>query len=221
VDDGWEFGQAAAVAGGEDLPLLEQPNRSFDRGAEARDRAVERDVLRCALDILELLQRGPVGVPAVGTVAEEGQVRVVVGGGTDLVAGDYQTALAALTKPKRKLAVRDPLTTSTNLCVAYTMTKQWEMARTACDEAITEAKHERLRSPAWTYSTRLKQNSYVALAYSNRAVLNWLSNNSAGAEQDLSSAAAYAPKADFVARNLAALRSAPSTLAQAVVAPQK
>ncbi len=142
-------------------------------------------------------------------------------GGTDLVAGDYQTALAALTKPKRKLAVRDPLTTSTNLCVAYTMTKQWEMARTACDEAITEAKHERLRSPAWTYSTRLKQNSYVALAYSNRAVLNWLSNNSAGAEQDLSSAAAYAPKADFVARNLAALRSAPSTLAQAVVAPQK
>lgn len=56
VDHGWKFGQSSAVAGGEDLPLFEQPDGSFDRGAEAGHGAVVRDVLRSAFAVLGLLQ---------------------------------------------------------------------------------------------------------------------------------------------------------------------
>ena len=67
--------------------------------------------------------------------------------------------------------------------------------------------------PAETYR------DYLALAYSNRAVLHWMSNDTAAAQSDLKKAAAAAPKATFVARNLTALQSH-TTVAQVAVAPK-
>jgi hypothetical protein len=48
---------------------------------------------------------------------------------------------------------------------------------------------------------------YLAVAYSNRAVLNWMLNDTRAAQSDLKKAASIAPKATFVARNETALES--------------
>ena len=55
------------------------------------------------------------------------------------------------------------------------------------------------------------------MAYSNRAVINYLSHDDVAAQADLKKAAAVAPKAEFVARNLTALQSH-AAVAQAQVA---
>lgn len=67
---------------------------------------------------------------------------------------------------------------------------------------------------------RTDYRDYLALAYSNRAVFNWMSNDTAAAQSDLKKAAAAAPKAEFVARNVTALQSH-STVAQVSVAPKR
>lgn len=48
---------------------------------------------------------------------------------------------------------------------------------------------------------------YPALAYSNRAVLEWISSDEAAARKDLAKAQKVAPQSDFVAQNLAALEA--------------
>jgi hypothetical protein len=47
---------------------------------------------------------------------------------------------------------------------------------------------------------------YLALAYANRAVMYWLSQDDARAHEDLAHAQELSPRADFVAWNVAALR---------------
>jgi hypothetical protein len=65
---------------------------------------------------------------------------------------------------------------------------------------------------------------FLAIAYSNRAVLHWLSKDAVAAARDLAEAAALTPKADFVARNITALRSPhdshENAVAQALLTPQ-
>ena len=46
----------------------------------------------------------------------------------------------------------------------------------------------------------------LAVAYANRAVVNWLSHDDAAAREDLAKARELSPQAAFVARNLAALK---------------
>jgi hypothetical protein len=139
-------------------------------------------------------------------------------GGESLMSGDYDTAVKDLKQHRRTLEL-DASSVSTNRCVAFTVTKQWESARLACDAAVRDAQEDKANLPAWMSWARKRHNDYVALAYSNRAVLHWLANDQAGAERDLAKAEALSPKADFVARNLSALHTR-GTVAQVMVAPK-
>jgi len=67
----------------------------------------------------------------------------------------------------------------------------------------------------------VRENSYVAIAYTNRAIVHMLSKDSASAKADLERAKSLAPTADFVSRNLAAVQSSRSTIAQLEVAPSR
>jgi hypothetical protein len=125
-------------------------------------------------------------------------------GGRALVAGDYNTAQQELSVHHQTLDVE---TTATNRCVVFTVTHQIEAARAACDKAVREAQQEIASLPVSLSWARSDYRDYLALAYANRAVLNWVTNDSAGAQSDLKKAAAVSPKAAFVARNLSALQN--------------
>jgi hypothetical protein len=136
--------------------------------------------------------------------------------GPALLGGDYNTAVRELSANVHTLEA-DSL--NTNRCVAYSMTRQLQAARSACDAAVHEAQEAISTLPVSMAWARGEYRDYLALAYSNRAVLNWLSNDSAAAQADLKKAASVAPKADFVARNMTALQSH-STVAQVSVVPK-
>jgi hypothetical protein len=136
--------------------------------------------------------------------------------GASLLSGDYNTAVRELSPHVRSL---DTDTASTNRCVAYAVTRQIEAARSACNAAVRDAQQEISTLPVSMSWARADYRDYLALAYSNRAVLNWMVNDTAGAQSDLKKAAAVAPKAAFVARNITALQSH-STVAQVAVVPK-
>jgi len=64
------------------------------------------------------------------------------------------------------------------------------------------------------FTGRLGDNSELAVAYSNRAVVYALTQDMASAKADLERAQMLAPKAEFVSRNLAAAAFSRSTIAQ-------
>lgn len=132
------------------------------------------------------------------------------------MSGHYNAALSELSTHAHAL---DSESVSTNRCVAYVVTRQMEAARAACDAAVREAQQAVTSMPVSMYWARSDYRDYLALAYSNRAVLNWAANDTAAAQSDLKKAAKVAPKAAFVARNLTALQSH-STVAQVAVAPK-
>jgi Flp pilus assembly protein TadD len=139
-------------------------------------------------------------------------------GGSPLADGDFSAATRALTR----VAVRnplDPVAVATNRCVAYAMTRQLSAARLACDAAVEDAARADAGSVVSQRDPRAS-NATAALAYSNRAVLDWLSARPDAAQQDLARARALAPQADFVRHNLAAMQGhkdvpSPAALAEA------
>lgn len=135
--------------------------------------------------------------------------------GAALLSGDYNTAIGQL---QRTHALANE-TTNTNRCVAYVVTRQIESARVACDAAVREAQQDIASMPVSLSWARAEYRDYLALAYSNRAVLNWVANDKAAAQSDLKKAAAVAPKATFVARNQTALL-ARDAVAQVSVVPK-
>ena len=137
-------------------------------------------------------------------------------GGAALVSGDYNSAVRSLSTHTHSL---DADAVTTNRCVAYTVTRQLEAAHVACDTAVRDAQQAISSLPVSMTWARSDYRDYLALAYSNRAVLNWISNDTVSAQADLKKAAAAAPNAAFVARNLTALQSH-STVAQVAVAPK-
>lgn len=136
--------------------------------------------------------------------------------GSALVAGDYSNAVQQLNSHAHPL---DSDSLNTNRCVAYVVTRQLEAAHAACNAAVRDAQQALTTLPMSLSYARSEYRGYLALAYSNRAVMNWLLNDSASAQSDLKKAEAVAPKAAFVARNLTALHSH-STVAQIKVAPK-
>jgi hypothetical protein len=138
-------------------------------------------------------------------------------GGPDLVSGNYAAADKVL-HYRTSLSAFDGSTSSNNRCVAQAMTKQWDSARAACDEAVRDAEHEKASLPSYQYWARKLENDYVAVALSNRAVFHWMSADSAAAAADLKRAAALSPNADFVARNKSALEYSRTAVAQTKVA---
>lgn len=125
-------------------------------------------------------------------------------GGANLIDGRYRAALEELTGHPGKMDL-DPSETNTNRCVAYSMTLQWPEARAACDAAVRAARDRRISQSAWWDWTSADSDDRLAVAYANRAVLHWLSNDGDAARQDMTRARELSPGADFVARNLAAL----------------
>ena len=123
--------------------------------------------------------------------------------GQSVLAGRYGDVIEALGSRGLRFK-QDGLAASTNLCVAYVMTHRWSEAHPACDEAIRVAKLEMPESPGFADDAHGER---VAMAYSNRAVLEWLEARSANAADDLARAHALAPGADFVAQNLARLHA--------------
>ena len=127
-------------------------------------------------------------------------------GGAEVVSGRYRVALEEL-ESRARVTDLDPSATDTNRCVAYSMTLQWQQARAACDAAVRAAAEE-LRSAQPGLSTWLpaSNSDSLAVAYANRAVVNWLSHDDAAAREDLAKAQELSPQAAFVAQNLAALK---------------
>lgn len=123
--------------------------------------------------------------------------------GANLLAGRYGAVIEELGSHGMRFA-SDEVGASTNLCVAYIMTGSWSTAHSACDEALELAKHDSLDPDLPSRRTHAEQ---IALAYSNRAVLDWLEHRQASAAADLSKAKALAPGSPFLSENLAALAS--------------
>jgi hypothetical protein len=134
--------------------------------------------------------------------------------GDSVLAGDYRSAI-------RKIESRNPpdnagsLAAATNLCVAYTMTQQWDAARSKCDGAVLGA---RLSDADDVFDFGAGRARRMATAYSNRAVLNWLRNDRQKAITDVTRARSLAPRLEFVARNWLVLNGEPDTTAHPAVA---
>jgi tetratricopeptide (TPR) repeat protein len=139
-------------------------------------------------------------------------------GGAELVAGDYQAATAALHSSHSGISSFDPSTLSNNRCVALAVTKQWDTARTACDQAVREAQQEKALLPSYQYWARKLKNDYLAVALSNRAVVRFMSSDADAATSDLKRAEALSPKADFVMRNRAAIDYSRTAVAKVAIA---
>jgi hypothetical protein len=127
-------------------------------------------------------------------------------GGADVVAGRYRAALQEL-KSRPEAMELDSSAIDSNRCVAYSMTLQWREARMACDAAVRAASEHRNLPPAWWSGLPVPDDDSVAVAYANRAVMYWLLDDDAAARKDLTKAQELSPQADFVARNLVALKA--------------
>ena len=140
-------------------------------------------------------------------------------GGESIISGNYAAAVAAL-QSKWATQYQDQTTVDTNKCVAYTMSGNLAAAHAVCDSAIMSAKDDLMMSTSGLWE-REKLNESLAVAYSNRAVLNWVSNDAVAAARDLAAAVELEPKAEYVARNISALHSPhENSLAQLGVTPR-
>jgi hypothetical protein len=125
-------------------------------------------------------------------------------GGAVLLEGEHEAAIAEIRQVRNDSPVDSlPLT---NLCVAQIVARNWTDARTTCDAAIDASLRDNLRRPSGAQSIRERFKDFVAVAYSNRAVLMLLSQNTSAGEDDLLNAQKASPRAVFVKRNLEATR---------------
>jgi hypothetical protein len=120
-------------------------------------------------------------------------------GGQALVRGQAELALEQIFARKSKWYSASELN---NQCVAHTFLRQWSQASDACDAAVASALDERASAGRQFGGTRFPVDSGAATAYSNRAVMYWLSNNAAAAHHDLAKARKLAPHASYIQRNL-------------------
>jgi hypothetical protein len=128
-----------------------------------------------------------------------------VAGGSKLVAGEYDAAITEYQQVSRRAAPKS--LRLTNLCVAQTITQAWLAARETCNAAVEAARLDRLRAPAWPNGQRERYRDFLAVAYSNRAVLSILVQDMPAGDADLKFAHSLAPRAHFVKRNLEATRA--------------
>lgn len=106
--------------------------------------------------------------------------------GQQVVSGDYHAAITELAGARPKSARY--FAASTNLCVAYTITKQFDKAESACDAAIQSRDH--VKYPARWFHTEITRTKTrdKAIAFLNRGVLKAVTGDTEGARQDFESA---------------------------------
>jgi hypothetical protein len=127
-------------------------------------------------------------------------------GGHSIVGGEYDAALDELKHPSL-FSLHDASTVANNKCVAHAMVGEFETAMSACSEAVASARHDLRSLGVSEVFERRKYSDYLAIAYANRAVVDWLSKDAVSAASDLASAAELSPKADYVVQNITALHS--------------
>ncbi|HEY8520501.1 MAG TPA: hypothetical protein VIN61_10495 [Gammaproteobacteria bacterium] len=121
-----------------------------------------------------------------------------VPGGAALAAGDYPRAIEVSSRIARTGHIERRLAATTNLCVAYTVTRHLEEAAAACERAVTLAKHVDRR-----FSSGAARSDFeTAKAMTNRGVLKVVSGDAAGAAKDLRAAAAMRHRSGAAVRNL-------------------
>lgn len=130
-------------------------------------------------------------------------------GGQALIRGRTELALELLSS--RSFA-RSSAAELTNRCVGQTVLRQWSQAGDACDAAVTRALAERAGTSRWPSAHREAAQTAVAVgaAFSNRAVMHWLSGNEVAAHSDLAQAQNVTPDASYVMRNLEVAERKPS-----------
>jgi hypothetical protein len=141
-------------------------------------------------------------------------------GGADVMAGRYRAALEELKSYPGTIDL-DSSATNTNRCVAYSMTLERQDAHAACDAAVRAAREQRNMSPVWWNWARTPDDDRLAVAYANRAVMYWLWHDDAAAQKDLEKAQELSPRADFVARNVAAFKVHRAVALAATAVPER
>jgi len=121
-------------------------------------------------------------------------------GGEEILAGRHDAALAKLS------AAKPGARSLTNLCVLHTVSRNWEKARSACNEAVDAALRDRKRASYKLPAEQVRPGTYTAVAYANRAVMFLLSRDVAAGTNDLRQARIIRPNATYVTDNLAAMR---------------
>lgn len=139
-------------------------------------------------------------------------------GGENIVNGNYQAAIE-----QTQRAESSDTTTVTNQCVAYTMSGQFSAARSACDTAVWSARDDVRQIQATQLWDQERRQQALAIAYSNRSVLDWLSHDNAAAHRDLSRAGSAAPGTAVVSQNMSALNSPQheNSVAQVMALPRQ
>ena len=140
-------------------------------------------------------------------------------GGDSVMAGKFDEALTEIKKDRS--ASSDAYTAKiNNQCVTYAVMKQLPQALSACDEALRAAKYERMAAQRFSAGTS-EQNSYVAIAYANRAVVHTLAKDPESAKSDMAHAKSLAPSAEFVSKNMLAMETSASKIAQLSATPAR
>jgi hypothetical protein len=119
-------------------------------------------------------------------------------GGRSLKLGRTELALEQIGARKFR---RSPTTVLTNQCVARTVLRQWEEARSSCDAAVDAAIDARKGTRTQFGTARRMVDRSLAVAYSNRAVMHWLMRDATAAHNDLAKARGLLPSASYVTRN--------------------
>lgn len=112
--------------------------------------------------------------------------------------GDYETAIDRISHDRRQ-----PFASSTNLCVAQTMTDRFEQAASSCDTAVSLAEFA-------VENGHRKDRDYVtelAVALCNRGVLRAKTGDPSGAAGDFSKAAKLNSQSNAPVQNLSHLKN--------------
>jgi len=141
-------------------------------------------------------------------------------GGQQLLSGQYSAALVSIRSGKGGTAGTDAVR-NTNACVAFAMMRKLTAARTACDAAVVAATADRSHAKGVVSRSRSQEDSAVAIAYSNRAIVHSLLKEAVGFTEDLAEANSLAPQSDFVVRNIAAFKQVPASSTQLAITAQR
>ncbi|MGI9287029.1 MAG: hypothetical protein ACR2P1_16715 [Pseudomonadales bacterium] len=121
-------------------------------------------------------------------------------GHKQIEAGDYDKAIAVSLNARR--APPWKVSAETNLCVSYTVLKQYDRAQRACTKAIHAARSDR----RLYLSLRRDSGTVLAQLYCNRGVLKAISEDLEGAAKDFSKARHYNADSEQYAVNYARLQ---------------
>ena len=69
--------------------------------------------------------------------------------------------------------------------------------------------------------SRLQEDSAIAIAYSNRAIVHSLFNEAVGSAEDLAEAHYLAPQSNYIVRNIAAFKHKPDSSTQITIGGQR